>query len=184
MIYRCGISFTLYYVHFHLFNYYFVTYQYYHFHIMNLTLTVKGAITHYCQLILISVITITFAIPIVISLSYLPFGTFDNGSNNYFVSKTVVGTFVMATTLFGPIYFAFEMYVMIGWTRVMQRNYHYSVIGHAFLWPIFYFLLGIILEINFWYWYLDFAWFGFAFVPLACHAAYSVLWIKGDASFA
>ncbi len=105
----------------------------------------------------------------------------------------MVFSFLLATTCFGPIYLAYALFLMTKpslssrtkknnnqyqWRDLLRREYVIGVLFQAIFWPCVYVILAFGANWDYWFYYFDFLWFALAFVPIAFHGAYSVLWRK------
>lgn len=146
--------------------------------------SVTDCLRHYCQLFLFCVISAILLIPFIYVLSLLPFSnvpfsdqTVDE-SKETFNPAAILISFITATTMFGPVYLGFAIFIMIG-KSMFRTTFVYSLVFHTFFWPVFYTIL-FAMEFRFWYYYIDFMWFAFAFLPISLHAGYTCLWPSED----
>lgn len=108
----------------------------------------------------------------VVGLSFLPWSGNIRDYSNYFNVTVVTTVIVLTMVLFGPWYITFYGYIIN--EKKITRRFLIIVVIHTIFWPTLYSLL-IANGIFIWYYYLDFAYFILAFLPISMHLAYDVI---------
>lgn len=114
-----------------------------------------------------------------ITLIYLlPWANDLNNYNNYYNVIVVAAVLYLSLISFGPWYISYYTYLINGDIKKFDRKYIIHVIIQTIFWPVFFTIL-IYYKIYPWFYYLDFMFFVFGFLPIVAHVAYCYI-MKGD----
>ncbi len=133
------------------------------------SLSFINALRFYGKIVTLTLMLAATASCFIIILSILPWSYNLEDYLNYFNTTTVTSVVSFAVVSFGPWYITYYTYLIKG--RKMSRKYLAHIIFHTIFWPIFYFVL-VSHGIYVWFYYLDFLYFAFAFLPISFHTAY------------
>lgn len=122
-----------------------------------------------------------FTIIFVIIISFLPWVNDLTDYPNYFNSQTITAILCLSLVSFGPVYITYDLFITKEWNIISINDwkkipitYLVHLLVHIFFWPTFYSLL-MSKRIYVWYYYLDFSFFLFGFLPLSIHIAYEII---------
>lgn len=118
--------------------------------------------------LLISIIACIF----LLIVSYLPWSNNLSNYSNYYNVWTIAIILCISVTSFGPIYITYYAY-LIDKSKI-NKNFLVMVLIQSLFWPILYLSL-VGAGIYVWYYYLDFAFFIFGFLPLSMNVAYNII---------
>lgn len=120
----------------------------------------------------IVIMALVLAIPtsiFILALSFLPWSYNLGNYLDYFDVATVTVVVSLSVVSFGPWYITYYTYLIKGWQ--MSKKYLIHILFHTVSWPIFYSVL-VSQGIYIWFYYLDFLYFAFSFLPISFHTAY------------
>lgn len=118
--------------------------------------------------IIISFFTIIFTI----ALSFLPWTNNLEDYDNYDNVNVVTFILCLSVTTFGAIYITYYAYIM-KFTN-FTKKYIAHITFHIIFWPVFFSLMSY-YEVYVWFYYLDFSFFFFGFLPISAHVAYEIV---------